>query len=133
MRQVPFHRDAEPNPYESPSSTLLGDAATTEKAAARGLGLVTTSFVLAVLIEVFPTETDMTAVAFFAQRNVPAFLTEKAIFLSIILAPLLLYFWINGWRGVMAAKRRIVAIGIIVVLKLALDAFWLVSYFPHTK
>ena len=93
--EVPFHRDAEPNPYESPSSTLLGDAATTEKAAARGLGLVTTSFVLRRAYRSV-SDGDRYDGRCLCAKERARVSYRKGIFLSIILAPLIALF-LDKW------------------------------------
>jgi hypothetical protein len=53
--------------------------------------------------------------------------------LAIALAPSFLYIWITGWRGVMAAKGKIAAISIIVILHLLLDIWMLANYFDRFR
>ena len=96
----------------------------------RGRWLVLASLILAVLTEVFPTEVDVLVVAV-RSRDLSPFLITKTICLSLILTPLAVYLWMNGKRGMKAAKGRVIAIGTIVVLRLALDTTALVSYFLH--
>jgi hypothetical protein len=116
------------NPYQSPSSPLDPPSTTSAKRPARGRELVFTSLILAVLIEVLPTEVDWTAVALHAQNDIRLFVQAKAICLALILAPLLLYLWINGRHGIKVVKGRIVAIGVIVGVRLAMDACMLVAW-----
>lgn len=101
-------------PQPSTGSTSIADANV------RGRWLVTTSLVLAALIELASTEADLTVVALL-RKDLSSFLVEKAICLAIILTPLLLYIWMNGWRGIIAAKGKITAISIIVVFRLVMD------------
>jgi hypothetical protein len=114
------------NPYESPQTACERPAASGEPAV-RGRQLVFASLLLAVFIEVFPTEADLMWSAL-AGRCVSLAVAAKATCLAIILIPLFLYVWINGWRGVKAAKGRIIAIGVIVALKLGVDVMCLVNY-----
>ena len=89
--------------------------------------LVFASLLLTVLIEVLPAEADLKWVA--ARHNdVRQFLVVKAVCLAMILVPLALYVWINGWRGIKAVKARVAVIGTIVVLNLAFDAWILVDW-----
>ena len=122
--------DEKKNPYESPidpgiapSSALSGEVAPWSR------WLVFTSLVLAVLFEVLPTEIDFIACA--AGRSILLFLTARAICMSVILIPVVLYVWINGWRGLTAVKARVIAIGIIVGLNRALDTYALVDHLLH--
>lgn len=114
------------NPYESPQTACDPPAASGEPAV-RGRWLVFVSLLFAVSIEVFPAEADLLWVAL-RRGSLTAFLAVKATCLVATLVPLILYTWINGWRGVKAAKGRIIAIGVIVALKLGMDVMCLVNY-----
>ena len=120
------------NPYKSPEALDIYEQppALSGQIPAWSRWLVFTSLVLAVLT--FPTEVDFMAVA---ERtgDILSFLEMMAICLALILVPLVFFFWINGWRGVKVVKGRIIAIGIIVVLKLTLDTSFLVNYFSRSR
>jgi hypothetical protein len=118
------------NPYESPSAAPGQPSTSWREAAVRWEWLVSTSLILAVLIEVLPTEADVLFIALL-HKDVSRFLVAKAVCVAVVLAPLVLYVAINGRRGVMAAKRKILVIGVIVVLKLALDVYALTSHLLH--
>jgi hypothetical protein len=93
--------------------------------------LVFASLVLAILIEVLPTEADLLSVAAMS-KDVPLFLAIKAACLLAICLPLVLYVGLHGRRGVKAAKGRLTALGIIVAAKLALDTLGLLSVLLRT-
>jgi hypothetical protein len=116
------------DPLETASQPSDPHPAVSDKYAVRGRWLVFVSLILVILIEVLPTEADLLFVAW-RHKDMSSFLTTKAICLAIILAPLLLYIWINGWRGVVAVKGRFVAITVIVVLKLVFDIWCIVDIF----
>lgn len=94
----------------------------------RGRWLIFASLLLAIFIEVLPNEIEFILIAV-RERNLPLFLATKAISLPIILGPLCLYIWLNGWKGVLVVKGRIVAISIIVGLTLIRDVWCLTNLF----
>jgi len=108
------------SPPSEPSSELP------DKCAVRGQGLVFDSLVLVIVVAVFHN-------AFLSTPTVPvkvvwAIVIGMALGLAIALAPLFLYIWINGWRGVMAAKGKIATISVIVVLRLVVEIQCIVRY-----
>jgi hypothetical protein len=115
------------NPYESPLSAPGHHPVPLDEPSVRHRWLASTGLILAVLIEVFPLEVDLLVMALI-RKDVPYFLMAKGICLAVVLAPLFLYVLMNGWRGVMAAKGRITAIGVIVVLRLVLDIIGLIHF-----
>ncbi len=118
------------NPYQSPSSAPADGPVLSTESPARWRALVFLSVILAVLIEVLPTQVDFQVMA--ARRHdVQSFLTVAAICFTAILAPVVLFVVINGWRGIRAVKWRIVLIGTIVALGLARDTCILVELLAH--
>jgi hypothetical protein len=121
--------DETANPYRAPTASDASEqpAVLSGQIRAWSRWLVFTSVVMVVLTEVFPTEVD---VLYMAMRtgNISSFLKAKAVCLALILVPLVIFFWINGWRGLKAVKARIIALGVIFVLNLVLDAYCLVNY-----
>jgi uncharacterized membrane protein YozB (DUF420 family) len=115
------------NPYQSPLASSV--AGTRPPLPVRGRWLIFVSLVLAVLIEVLPTEADI-LVAAYRDSDISLFLATKVICLAVILFPLATYVSLNGWRGVKDEKGRIIAIAIIVLLNIA---GWLVTYFLLDK
>jgi hypothetical protein len=113
------------NPFRSPMTAPARRSRVSVPAWSRWL--VFTSLVLAVLIEVLPTEADVMWVAL-RRGDVLLFVAAKAFFLTLILGPLLIYVGMNGRLGVRAAWRRIAVISIIVGVKFAMDAAVLVNY-----
>lgn len=93
----------------------------------QGRGLVGVSLLLAVFIEILPLEADLTVVAI-AIHNLPRFFIAKTICVAVILAPLLAYAWLNGWKGIWAQKGRVIAITVILLLRTAMDVECLVGY-----
>ena len=89
----------------------------------RAAGLVFWSLILAVLIEVFPTEAGLANICF----NIGSLFLSLALKLTcsiIILLPLLIYVALNGRKGLRCARGRIIAIGTIIIVKLVLEAPW---------
>ena len=115
------------NPSESQSSLSDHRPIASEETVVRMRWLVFASLLLTLLIEVLPTEADLKWVAA-RHSDVRQFLVVKAVCLAVILVPLALYVWINGWRGIKAVKARVAVIGIIVVLNLAFDTWLLVDW-----
>jgi hypothetical protein len=107
------------NPYEAPRQSSLPSPSVPE-VDLRARGLVSVSLLFFVLIEVFPTEADITVVAVM-HKDLPTFLVAKAVCLAVILAPLLFYLYFNGWRGFLAAKGRICLIVVLIVLRLGFE------------
>ena len=93
----------------------------------RGSWLVSMSLIVAVFTEVFPTEVDVLVVGVM-RKDLSSWLEAKTICLALILIPLAVYIWMNGWRGFKAAKGRIIAIGVILLLRAALDVATLAWY-----
>jgi hypothetical protein len=111
------------NPYESPLSECDPPSQCSAKSYLRGAWLVFASLLLAIFIEVFPTETDVLVVGKLSGRGIVYLLAVKAIFLAIIITPLLIYFLINGRRGLQTAKGRITTIGIIIAANIVMNLF----------
>jgi hypothetical protein len=96
----------------------------------RGRVLVRDSLILAIFIEVLPTEADLVAVLL-SQMSIGLFVLGKAICLAIILLPLSIYIGLNGWKGPSAVKGKFAAICIIVGLNLVGNVWYLASrFFP---
>lgn len=115
------------NPYESPLQECEPPSPKNVEPPEHGGWWVFASLIFAVLIEIFPTETDLLGVALL-KKNMLNFFVAKFICLSVILGPLLVYLVIYGRRGLRKAKRRIGIIGAIVALKFAFDVFCLCHY-----
>jgi len=110
MRETP-RCNGSPNPAHTPEEQI------------RAAGLVLCSLTLAVLIEVFPTEAGLASICFNA-GSLFLWLALKLTCSIIILLPLLIYFALNGRRGLRCTRGRIIAIGTIVIVKLVLEAPW---------
>jgi cellulose synthase/poly-beta-1,6-N-acetylglucosamine synthase-like glycosyltransferase len=119
------------NPSDPPPQPCDPPGTSSVEIALRDPGLVRTSLGLAVLIEICPMEADLTCMLF-SLKGLPLFLAIKAVCLAIILAPLLRYFWLNGWKGAKAAKGKIIAVGTIVFLKLWLDVYCMAGVLFHS-
>jgi hypothetical protein len=115
------------NPYQSPLSDCKPLPPHT--AVAPGTWLVKTSLTLAILIEVFPTETDLLVTARFRAAGISYLVAVKAVTLPIILGPLIVYLGRYGKIGFKNAKGKIIAIGIIAALSLMTDLLWYI-FFP---
>ena len=98
-----------------------------DKDTLRGRALVNASLTLAILMEVLPLEADSIDMALMI-KSLGLFLIGKTICLAVILVPLVCYLWMNGWRGVSAAKGKIAAISIIVVLKLTMEVWYILHW-----
>lgn len=116
------------NPYQSPFAPSTSSPVQVAVAIPKGTGLATASLLLAICIEVLPTEADMVwgiTAASGAIRDtafsLAVLLAVKAVSLPIILGPLVAFVWINGWRGLAAVRRRTAAVGMIVGLKVLMD------------
>jgi hypothetical protein len=88
----------------------------------RGTVLVTVSTALALLLQANPCFESDTAAKFVAHRGIFGLLAVKAVFLTIILTPLVIYTMLNGLRAIKHVKGRVVAITIIIVLN---TVFWI--------
>lgn len=123
-------RDVRPTTQDtiSPLESSTFNPDVTEESVVRERWLVFVSLILAILI-VLTIEVDVTFPALF--KGVQFYLMAKAVVLAVILSPLLLYVWINGWRGVIAARAVIVVIGTIVGLRMMLDVLAIADYFLH--
>jgi len=77
------------------------------------------SLILAVLIEVLPTEIDILLVL--RDQGILKLILAKVCCLAIILAPLTVYVSLNGWKGIAFVRGKVWPIGIIVVLRLCMD------------
>jgi hypothetical protein len=114
------------NPYQSPSTRSDPRSTSLPEATVRGFWLVRVSLLLAVVCEVAGADPAGFALA---NRDLRLYLIGRAIFLPAILFPLFVYIILNGHRGVIAAKGRIVLIAVIVLARLAFELVWLVSFF----
>ncbi len=94
----------------------------------RGRVLVRDSLMLAIFIEVLPTEADLVAVLL-SQMYIGLFLLAKAACLAIILLPLSVYIGLNGWKGLSAVKGKFAAICIVVGLNLVGNVWYVASRF----
>jgi hypothetical protein len=118
------------NPYVSPTAEPDLPPGSWDGSAVRGRWLVFASVLLAVFIEIIPTEVDLKLAAFQC-KDLRLFLLVKAGCLAAIFFPLALFVWINGWRGIKGVKARVAVIGVIVVLQLAGDVCILANWFWH--
>jgi hypothetical protein len=96
----------------------------------RERSLVGTSLGLAFIFEICPFEADMTFMLL-SLKGLPLFLLIKAACLAIILFPLWRYLRLNGRPGATAEKGRIIAIGIILLLKLSADIYMMAGAIFH--
>jgi hypothetical protein len=116
------------NPYESPSSAPGDRPVPLVDAPARWRWLVRISLILAILNEIPEVDAQDMALQLHDMR---LFLAVTAASWAVILVPLVLYIFVNGWRGITAAKGRITVIGIIVLLNLAKDTCFMVNWLTH--
>jgi hypothetical protein len=105
------------NPYESPLSDSDPPSRKSAEPPVRGGLLVYASLILAFL-------TIMPAIDFLAIDRAKGFgslhvLKDMAFCLAIPIVPLVIYLCLYGWRGLIAAKLRILIIGVIVGLIVA--------------
>jgi hypothetical protein len=118
------------NPYQSPSQQPNPHPASLPEPAVRESWLVRSSLLMVLVLETPTCGMDPSGMAL-ASRDLQFFLASKAVCLAIILAPLCRYLWMNGWRGVIAAKGIFAAIVLIVGVRLALELYWVIGYFVH--
>lgn len=109
------------NPYQAPP--LADD--TNPARPLRWTWLPFVSLILAVLIEFLPTEADILFVL--RDQGIFTLILAKASCLTIILAPLLVYFLWNGWKSIAIVRGKVLLIGLIVLLKLAMDLSFVVG------
>jgi hypothetical protein len=109
------------NPYESPSQPPDPHTTSPPEVAVREGWLVRASLLMAILLELPICGADPSGFAL-SHHDVQLFLWAKAICLPVILVPLLRYLWVNGRRGVIAAKGAVVTISVIVIGRLVLES-----------
>ena len=110
-------------PKSSETTTIQAE----NKHRLKGQWLVFTSLILAILLEVLPTEAD---ILFVAMRlgNIPLFLAVKAAMLGIILLPLLVFFRLNGYKMHAAVSTRLKIIAAIVIINLIMNSLALIHF-----
>jgi hypothetical protein len=81
------------------------------------MSLVRMSLLLAVFLEVIPLETNIIGVLS-SLGDVSRVLAVKAVCLTAILLPLLIYVLLNGLKGLKRVRGRAAVIGVIVVIHL---------------
>lgn len=69
---------------------------------------------LAVVFEVLPTEADVLFVFARSPHKLIGYLVAKLVFLAIILFPISIYSWLNGWRALKIVKARAISVGVAV-------------------
>ena len=112
------------NPHKSSSSESVGESVS--RNGVRHRWLVLASLLCAVFLEILPVEAGLLLAAA-VNGNVFLLFLTKLLCLAAIVAPLLVYFRINGRPGVTAVSRRLAIIGGIVALNLVLDALIVAS------
>lgn len=114
------------NPYESPKTECNGESLSENAQPPRAGWLIFVSVLLAILLEVLPTEVDV-LVTLLQRRDLQRFLAFKSAFLVAILLPLLVYVALNGWRALRVYAVRVGIILAIVVLQLIFNVFMIVD------
>ena len=90
--------------------------------------LVPTSVTLAILLEVLPVEADFSYGHLFGfPTRVQTILSAKLVCVAMILAPLAIYYVLNGYRGLRHARGRVIAVCLIVLLRFILDLYAIIS------
>jgi hypothetical protein len=115
------------NLSQSPNSDCRLESETELGHEPRWRFLVFASLLLAIAIEVFPTELDLLSVAFLS-KNLRLAILGKSVCLTIILLPLIVYIGLNGWHGLRAVRQRVFWIMLIVLINLVLYGIMLSRY-----
>lgn len=110
------------NPYQAPKNSDSSAAAT----AVQHRWLVILSGWLAVLLEVLPLEADVLYYLSRPPPNVAGFVAAKAMFMTVILSPLITFVKLNGWNALNDMKFRVYVTFAIVGFNFILSAFILV-------
>lgn len=105
------------NPYESPAASSESSSVAPVKCG----WLATVSVVLAVICEVLPTEADVLFAILMRPHSLFGYLLAKLAFLALILSPIGIYGWLNGWQGLKHAQGRVISVGLIVGVNLLMS------------
>jgi hypothetical protein len=109
------------NLSQSPTSNVVASTQANFGCGPRWRFLVFVSLLLAIAIEVFPTEADILWTIGFHTKNLLLVFLAKAVCLVIILLPLSVYIGLNGWRGLRVVMGRVYWIFGIILIKLFID------------
>jgi hypothetical protein len=89
--------------------------------AAQAKWLASVGFLLAVLLELFPTEMRVMYGPALDAGGISLFLVVKTTCLAIIFAPFLVYVRMNGWQALRCVRTRVTFVGVIVFIRLVQD------------
>jgi hypothetical protein len=111
-----------------------GPMSNREPAEVRGRWLAKLSVTLAVLIEVFPIEADLSYGHILGYpTRISDILTIKLVCVWIILLPLLIYIMLNGYRALRRVRGRVLAVVAIISLRFIVDWCAIISILHGAK
>jgi hypothetical protein len=113
------------NPYDSPHSESDPPSKGRGETPERGGWLVSASWIL-VILSIMPI-IDFLAISRLKGAGLLYVQSRMAFALSIPLAPLVIYFCLNGRKDLKAAHRWITVIGVILGLLIALNLFYILN------